>query len=425
MRTRIRLLVLALLLCLSSSSAFAIALGWGGQEDFAYFVSSQTNDNYMINYLRLWFSSTFSKNFNFYVRAKLEWVNLVNPSPSATDEEKNQVTLDIDQGFFNIKTASSGFSLNMMLGRAYYRVGTGAVFYGIADGAGVKTLFDKAELNLFYSYTGLLLASTNPYNFSSEDTTTGAKRSFAAFEGKYHFTSWMSLSLAALLQMDGSDDKTTRYQSRYFLAGLKGTLFTRLNYLLEFIYQTGKSPDEVTATAGNDPSNDISAMALVFKGQWMFFDKSKSGLFINAAWASGCPKRDSYTPGGLPVSATDTQFYTFGTYSTGFVFEPELSNLLYAALGFMIMPFPNASTKLTFSYYMKADKDAPTSEEAVSSSNNNSGSADLGFAIDLTLSWRIVSDFSLSLGGGLFFPGAGFVNHDMQSLIQIATTLAF
>ncbi|HPN81904.1 MAG TPA: hypothetical protein PLM00_00840, partial [Spirochaetota bacterium] len=176
---------------------------------------------------------------------------------------------------------------------------------------------------------------------------------------------------------------------------------------------------------------DISAWAVTFRMQFALLDESESAFAIDAAMATGSDNRYESTPGGIDGDGKDTQFSTFGTYSTGFAFEPDLSNLIYGALSFTTLPFSKGSMFGRSSFtlkslvYFKADKAGPTSELATTDTLNNPDSVFLGFAVDATWAWRVVSDLSLVFAAGIFKPGTAYTDRTLQSLIQTTLVFAF
>ena len=388
-------------------------IGYGGWNEFAIFYSSKTNNNYLVDTFRLWMNMKFSKKTAVYLRGKFQHAELLNPT-SSTSSDSTATVIDLDLGYFSLKLDS----LHLTLGRNYFKLGQGVLFNGIADGLGLDLNLGKLKLSAFGNYTGLLVADTNPYNASSEDMSDGAKRIFAGLAVKLIPGSAFTFYAGSLLQRDQGDYP---YNSVYFFGGLEMNWTTTFQSTLEVIYQIGESP----SSSGTE---DIKAMAAVFSTKLFFFDTKASGLTLDLAYASGSDNRNYIYPGGSTTTMTagdDKQFYSFGVYSTGFVFEPDLVNLIYGSLSFQFRPFKSglfrdSSLRLSASYYMKADKDAPISEDA-----DVSGEAALGLAFDLQYSWRILSDLSLTLGYGVFLPGTAFSDDGLQMLGMAGISLAF
>lgn len=414
-----RVLFYAAVLLLPAAGATAAEFSFGAWNESSIYLSSETNDNYYINEIKLWAGLRFSESAQLYLRGKYQLLRQVNPA--AGESAVSLDILDLDQGYFRY---SSG-ELELLAGRTYYTVGTGVLFNGSADGAGFKLTPGKWTIAGFGAYTGLLVTDSNPYNFSSQDLTDGAKRFFGGLDLRWQFQPGLELFVNGLVQLDNGDDSSARYDSTYFGGGLAGDLSTVWKISAEYLYQTGTTPDSSGGSA-----HTIKAMAALLKSRWLFMDKRNSTLTLFAAWATGSDQRSDYTPAGFSGTGDDRQFFSFGTYSTGFVFEPDLANLIYSALEFTTMPFSGGVLKqstlnLRFSYYMKAEPDAPFSEAGLTDSAVQTGKRDLGFAVDLQYAWRIVSDVSLSLGGGLFKPGSTWVDRDLRWLAQTTLVISF
>ena len=134
-------------------------------------------------------------------------------------------------------------------------------------------------------------------------------------------------------------------------------------------------------------------------------------------------------PGGIDGDGKDTQFSTFVRIQPDSL--NDLSNLIYGALSFTTLPFSKGSMFGRSSFtlkslvYFKADKAGPTSELATTDTLNNPDSVFLGFAVDATWAWRVVSDLSLVFAAGIFKPGTAYTDRTLQSLIQTTLVFAF
>jgi hypothetical protein len=85
--------------------------------------------------------------------------------------------------------------------------------------------------------------------------------------------------------------------------------------------------------------------------------------------------------------------------------------------------FSRALVTLHTAVYFKAKNDAPVSELSVSDPRFNDTEGFLGWALDVSWSWRIVSDLSFVLACGVFKPGAAYTERKLDYLLQ--TTLVF
>ncbi|HPH02074.1 MAG TPA: hypothetical protein PK297_03890, partial [Spirochaetota bacterium] len=297
---------------------------------------------------------------------------------------------------------------------------------GAADGLDITLSAGPVDIEFFGAYTGFIVSDSNPYNFSRQDISDGAKRLFAGLSCGMDLGSGWVVTLNGLLQRDRGDIEASRYDTAHLSLGLEAQFSPAVTMLVEGAVEGGEGP-ESTGTS----MRDISAWAVTFRMQFALLDESESAFAIDAAMATGSDNRYESTPGGIDGDGKDTQFSTFGTYSTGFAFEPDLSNLIYGALSFTTLPFSKGSMFGRSSFtlkslvYFKADKAGPTSELATTDTLNNPDSVFLGFAVDATWAWRVVSDLSLVFAAGIFKPGTAYTDRTLQSLIQTTLVFAF
>lgn len=411
----------ALLLLVAVAPLVSMTPGFGASEDLSLFMSSKDSNSYLLNNLKLWFELEISDEFALYLRAKHQYAKLLNPSKGSSTDSTQSV-IDLELGYFSWHTGD----LSLFAGRNLITLGSGLLFDGAADGLNIKYSVGPFDLKGFVAYTGFIAKDANPYNFSRQDINDGAKRLFGGLSCRFAFGTGWTLTANGLLQSDRGERKSSRYDTAHLSLALDGTLLPELALSIEGALQGGESPDSSGLS-----KRDISAWALTFRMQFSLLDQSESSFALDAAIASGSDNRFSYAPGGIDGFGKDTQFYSFGTYSTGFAFEPDLANLIYTALSFTTMPFSPQSmfgrSSFTFrtSIYFKADKAAPISELARTDPLNNPSSGFLGFAADATWGWRIVGDVSLVFAAGVFKPGKAWTKRTLESLVQTTLVFAF
>lgn len=411
-----------LLLGLLAVPGLALVPGFGASDDISLFMSSKDNNNYLMNNIKAWMSLDFSDRFQVYLRGKFQHARLVNAASETAASDKSQSVIDLDQGYLAYRAGD----FDVTAGRAVYSFGSGIVFDGTADGISARLEAGPFDVQLFGAYTGLLVKDSNPYNFSRQDLSDGAKRLFGGLQFRVDFGSGWHVALGGLSQSDRGSVEALRYDTQYASVELGGNFSPSVSLSLEGIYQGGEGP-ESTGTA----LCDIEAYAVVMRLQFSLLDNAESAFIFDAAYATGSDNRYEYAPGGINGTGKDSQFFAFGIYSTGFAFEPDLSNLVFGALSFTTMPFGDTSMfgRSTFnlrgSVYFKADKAGPTSEIATIDPLNDGSSAFLGWAADCNWSWRLVSDLSLVIGFGVFKPGTAYTTRDLETLVQTTLILAF
>jgi hypothetical protein len=101
------------------------------------------------------------------------------------------------------------------------------------------------------------------------------------------------------------------------------------------------------------------------------------------------------------------------------VFNPQLTNLIQADLGYSIKPFSGLASgatdfqiELRGLTFLRLVPAAPISEAVVSGSTESY----LGTEVDLNLSWRPISDMGLSINSGLFLPNSNVINITARGL---------
>jgi len=410
------------LLIVAAAPLASLTPGYGASEDASLFMSSQENNNYLLNNFKLWLRLDVTEEFSFYVRGKFQYARLLNAADGTASADKKQSVFDLDLGYLNW----SGEDLGIFAGRTLITLGSGLLFDGAADGLDITLSAGPVDIEFFGAYTGFIVSDSNPYNFSRQDISDGAKRLFAGLSCGMDLGSGWVVTLNGLLQRDRGDIKASRYDTAHLSLGLEAQFSPAVTMLVEGAVEGGEGP-ESTGTS----MRDISAWAVTFRMQFALLDESESAFAIDAAMATGSDNRYESTPGGIDGDGKDTQFSTFGTYSTGFAFEPDLSNLIYGALSFTTLPFSKGSMFGRSSFtlkslvYFKADKAGPTSELATTDTLNNPDSVFLGFAVDATWAWRVVSDLSLVFAAGIFKPGTAYTDRTLQSLIQTTLVFAF
>ncbi len=119
---------------------------------------------------------------------------------------------------------------------------------------------------------------------------------------------------------------------------------------------------------------------------------------------------DSTASGAFADTNTDTLGTMFTPVSfrgVANIFNPQMTNLIQADLGYSFMPFAKAAPFISdfqvavrgFSF-MRLFVNAPTSETLIA----NTAEFYLGTEIDLNITWRPISDLGLTLSSGAFLP---------------------
>ncbi|MBI4863173.1 MAG: hypothetical protein HY815_23340 [Candidatus Riflebacteria bacterium] len=133
---------------------------------------------------------------------------------------------------------------------------------------------------------------------------------------------------------------------------------------------------------------------------------------LEYAFGSGDARRGSVTNtfGGKQTITTDENFLYFGTYDGGLALSPRLSDLHVLRAGYQVRPFPKKGRRLPdlllgtkVACYLKDSVDGIISDPAAAMA-----SRDVGWGADTFLAYRPLSDVSIFVQGGQFWPGAAY-----------------
>jgi hypothetical protein len=194
--------------------------------------------------------------------------------------------------------------------------------------------------------------------------------------------------------------------SEYFGLGLDGTIVSTLSYTL-YSY-LGLTHDLVYTAGSYQSSLGVSVLAGVgvsyFMENALFSRIGAKFLFVSG------------DPGATSVYESNTQAFSLFTpisrTSLGYVFSPQLSNIMRAELGYSLKPLSFLSGDLgkSLETSIKADVYLRPTPGAISESGVDSANTDLylGTEADLSVNFRPLSDLGLTLWGGVFFPGSAF-----------------
>ncbi len=391
-------------------------ISYGGWIESAVIDSRSGNDSSTamttsLTSAKLWLKVILPYNSYLYLRGRDVFTyNIDKPEGMKIDTTENEP--DLDAAYYSISVLDN--ALRFSLGRKFYLVGTGLVFNGRGDGVEIDIFSKFIDLTLFGAYTGLLNKDTNPYRLSTSDINDKGERIFAGGELSRSFYNQTVYALA-LMQIDKNDIKT-KYDSRYYGLGLKGTFKDAL-YYGEFIYEQG------TSYISADEKKDISAMAAIAGLNYFFNVTTKPALLLDYAYGSGDSDRNAANSPTGNTSGDDNGFMYFGTFVGGYALRPYLANIHVCRTGFAVTPFDSSKNLLLkrinitakYSYYRKDKSNSTINSGDAPNSNKN-----IGQGADFSLKWKIFSDLSFYINYGLFFPGAAYVSGEKTRSFAMA-----
>jgi hypothetical protein len=230
---------------------------------------------------------------------------------------------------------------------------------------------------------------------------------------------------------------TTRfdYDSYYLGAGSTGNLGDRLRYGVEGAWEYGTTLSNSFSSAGGSlfpviqTNNHISAWATDIRLDYLIQDPHQIRASAELILASGDHNRGTSTNtfDGSKPKTTDHGFNAFGLLNTGLAFSPDVSNLIVERAGISAFPLPNhpmfrrMQAGFDFFAFEKFLEDAPIDE------TSSGGTRYLGVEPDVYVNWQIVSDLTLALRYGAFFPNKDALGSDAQvrQFFYGGLTLAF
>ena len=295
----------------------------------------------------------------------------------------------------------------LQVGRRYYSVGQGIAYSNVHDGIELFASFSDWSVMGFVS-------RTLPHDDNLDQSVPGGKesgRTFYGIEGKYIGIPNHGLYGYLLSQRDDGEERpenTTQdfdYDSEYFALGSEGKLFANLRYAAEAILETGKGFTSVA-----NQKEDVRAWATDVSLTYDVQVPTQPTLYAEYAFGSGDSDRtnvtDTVSGNG---SDTDTNFLYFGYLPTGYALSPRLSNLHMMKGGISLKPlekvsfFKELSISLDLYHYFKDESKGGIFDAQASQANR-----DIGYEIDLTLSWQMLSDLALAMEYGHFEPGKAY-----------------
>jgi hypothetical protein len=353
---------------------------------------------------KLWASLSLGSSNYIYVRGKDVFSREISSKNYNDDADYNN--LDLDAAFADVGSSNRNFRL--IAGRRNFAAGSGTVLNGRGDGAEFDASYRYFDAQVFSFYTGLVKKDSNPYGLSSRDLSDGAKRLFGGGSVSFSYMNNSVYALGVFQKDKGKEDEgvKTRYDSRYYGLGVKGSPVDMIDYSAEGIFETGKS-----YTAAGDKKN-ISAYAAVVTMNAYFDAGAKPSLFLQYAFGSGDGDRSyaATSPNGNG-RGNDKNFISFGTYNGGYAFRPRLSNIHVFRLGGGVVPFASASSPrfsrlylyFRLNYYLKDKASAPVNDGEGTLAERN-----LGQGLDLSFRWKVFSDLSFFAQYGAFVPGSAY-----------------
>ncbi len=418
---------------------------FGGYFSATFVNLNDSNDNsrtYFSPEIALYGRAAIDGVHNFFGRARFRYNDFSQgDSFDGRGDRWSEPFIDRWTYEFDLRQAAAAYhgksldwNFNLVLGRQFVDWGSGLTLS--------ENLYAARPTFEFGRFTLETLAGVTPgdqsvtdFDASRADFNEETWRGFFGGRLSYRTRSNEEFYTFVLAQVDYNEDSGSRpplpvevdfdYNSQYLGFGSTGSLFARMLYEAEFVYEFGESQSD--PLRGAQTGEDIGAFAARGQATWLFADANNSRAEFEAIFASGDRDRlvTSDTVGGNLSGTDDHSFNSMGFVNTGLAFAPSLSNLMSYRLGASTFPFPEvdyleqfqigADGFMLFKLDPKAPIDEPTSRDYF-----------LGFEMDYYLNYRVTSDLAFSVRYGVFFPSAAVeTEKDTRHFVFLGMTLSF
>ena len=398
-------------------SPLLFSFDWGGNISNYSYVTSEDDSYDQVNKLSLWGAHSFD-----------DFTYLTGQGSAGYAKDDYDILVDLDYLYFD-KSIPEIFgessALSFRIGRFFQSEFTRKVFAHRADGFVLNLGIPLGNFHLSSGYTGLLLKPVTDLNTTNADLADDddddiylAPKKLVSVIG-FDFIdilpgqklSLSGVSVFDLRTEDLIEDGDTSAGSNtggklntfYIGTGLGGGLTSSLFYDTFGYVQLGK-----TLSLEGTEYKDESILAFLGGASLSWFNKQLlySKATASFIYASGDEDASSVYEGNTEDSSTI--FVPVSGSSTGFIFDPSLSNIMVAGLEYSIKPFANSKgaaaniqTALSGNMFFRATEGAVSEQGRI---NTSSDKKYLGTEIDLGINFRPFSDFGLGVRGGIYIP---------------------
>jgi hypothetical protein len=363
---------------------------------------------------RLWLQAKLSSEFSTYIRVRTQTINYQTQPGESVIDTRSQERPQLDLGFVEYTPTQH---VRLRAGRQFLTVGRGFVLAQDLDGAEMDHMVPGWEYRLFAANNlkrdPNIDTSVTGYDLRTQDRTFyGSEVSHNTLKGTHYYGYFLVQQDASRSNDPDQAARNFHYNSNYLGLGTDGAINPRLTYYFEGVREGGSS----LADALNDPNPQdrvrieaYSALAgLLYypKGDWHPL------VTLEYGFGSGDASRNSVTDTfrSKLQATTDTNFLYFGVYDGGLALSPRLSNLNVIRAGYQVKPLPRGEEDLPqllvgtkVSYYWKDEANGFISDSVASEQR-----LDVGAGLDVFVATRPLSDTSIFLQYGRFFPGAAY-----------------
>lgn len=408
----------AVLFCLAAG-VWAADIDWGGKiENISQGSNIDSEEFTQGNKAGMWLRSAFSPEFNLFGKAGYIY---------RYEKEEHQHIPDIsDLYLYGRSDLGDGNVLSYNVGRFRFSDSTTRVMKSTADGGEVFFRNNILPVKAGIGYTGLVFNLTSEVVMSPADKLESDDKFLLAPPRILGFAEISSptlaggntLKLAVIAQMDLrqednsylEDSQTGKLHTQYVQLSADGSIIPDLFYTLSGVLQTGQY---LVPSYGTDAAADYSYLGGMASLTLDYYVESRfnTTISLDALYSSGDSWSDRADFNFLnPPDGGGSSLHRYVPISNttkGFVYSPEVGNLIFGDLSISMMPVEKVQLQLSSITFMRA-VDGPIFDDYISEDSGNS--LYLGEEIDFTVNFRPWSDLGLSLTSGVFIP-----NKDIQT----------
>jgi hypothetical protein len=350
---------------------------------------------------------------NFYIS---RWPNEEQP---AAQDDNDGPHVDLLYADFDLRLAE------LRAGRQYLTLGQGITYANVHDGIKLSAENPNWELSSFFAKT---LPREENIDYSIPGFDKKSERYFTGVQAAWLPKEIFRFFGYFLSQQDRSDPEPINgqdfaYHSQYWGAGASVSDLRGFSSWAEYILESGSS-----AVFASEDRNGILAQAANVGANYRCPWLTHPDVTVEWAFGSGDKDRTNVTnTEGGNLRGKDRNFLPFGIYPAGYALAPALSNLHVLRIGGSAHPLEHFWQLKDLG--IAADgyfywKDKPLGGiydvDAV-----EAGERTIGQEFNANIFWRIVSDVSISVRYGMFFPGDAYPPGANDSEIYISTIFTF
>ncbi len=410
---------------------------WGGSyfPQYTFFNDFEQDAAHVtVQDLRLWTQIQLDEVHRIYARMILRYTDWAGGDARGFRQhdllgpnlEVGYYELDVSGAARKYGGASWPARAMVRMGRQYHRPGRGIALAEYLDTGAARV--ETKDLRI-EGFGGRWIESKDNIDRSTPGFTR-SRRNFYGLEAAVRSLPNHEPYVFVVWQRDWSEEKPEdplqdyEYTSQYYGAGCRGELAPRTQYAFEGIFEAGKG----SADGQVDETERIHAYAFNAEVEHFADLPLNPQTSLEYGFASGDSDRTRATTaaGGNLAGTDDEAFQGFGFVNSGLSLGARFTNLQFVRLGGRFTPYEDRTAAgrldLGFNafYIWKHRREGPISDTlAVDDSR------EIGHEVDVFAEWQMLSDLSVSLHYGRFWPGGSYLDDKPRDFFFGALTVSF